>query len=218
MATAGGDPPYAAPGNRERPEVTGATTVGTTLTVDPGSWSRTPTAYAYQWQRCLLGICLPITGATGASYALTGSDYGAAFDVIVTAANAAGTTQATTAITAVVGLPGQPPPTQTQTTTPGSSTPPASTPTNPTHTIRAPAHPLRLSHVTLVSKTLVFTLSVRARVQVMLTRASRNVLRVALNGRKGQNRYSLRPRHLPHGGYTLTVRAGSRTVRLKLTV
>ena len=75
-----------------------------------------------------------------------------------------------------------------------------------------------MSHVTLVGKTLVFTLSVRARVQVVLTRASRNVIRVALNGRKGQNRYSLRPRHLSHGRYTLTVRAGSRTVRLKLTV
>ncbi len=223
VATAGGDAPYAAPGNRERPQVIGALTVGTTLSVNPGSWSRQPTAYAYQWERCLLGVCLPVAGATGTTYTLAGSDYGATFEVSVTARNAAGSAASTSAITAVVGLPGQasPPPAST----PGSSTAPAP---NLTHTIRAPGHSLRLSHVALVGnrsitrgRALVFTVSARARVQVALTRSGRNVLRVALSARRGQNRDSLssllRGRHLAPGRYALAVRAGNRTVTLKLT-
>lgn len=229
VATAGGDGPYAAPGARERPEVTGTLSAGSTLTVSPGSWSRLPTGYAYQWQRCLFGVCLPVPGATGSSYALTGGDNGAAFEVTVTARNAAGSVQATSAITAAVGQPGQAPATQPPANSSGSSTPPASsTKTNPTHTTRASAHPARLSHVVLAGRrdtprrqTLVFTLSATARVQVALLREGRSVVHVALSARRGQNRYSLtallRGRHLARGIYALVVRAGSRTVTLKLT-
>ncbi|HET6867555.1 MAG TPA: S8 family peptidase [Solirubrobacteraceae bacterium] len=229
VATAGGDGPYAAPGLRERPEVVGALTVGSTLTVNPGSWSRLPTGYAYQWERCMFGICLPLPGATGASYALTGADDGAAFEVMVTASNAAGSAQASSAITAAVGQPGSTPATdQPPAAGSGSSTPPASTRNNPTHTTRAPAHPARLSHVALAGKrgtprgqTLVFTLSARTRVQLTLARGGRNVLRLTLSAHRGQNRFSLTSflhgRHLAPQRYTLTVRAGSRTVTLKLT-
>ncbi|MGN6869420.1 MAG: S8 family peptidase [Solirubrobacteraceae bacterium] len=229
VAMAGGDPPYAAPGNRERPEVIGALTLGSTLTVSPGSWSRLPTGYAYQWQRCSFGVCVPIAGATGASYPLAGSDYGAAFEVTVTASNAAGSAQATSAITAAVGVPGATPAPQSPATSSGSSSPPASNRTTPTtHTTRAPAHPLRLSHVALVGRrgtgrgqALVFTLSASARVQVALVRGGRNVLGVALRARRGQNRLSLttllRGRHPSRGRYVLTVRAGSRVVTLKLS-
>jgi subtilisin family serine protease len=227
VATAGGDAPYAAPGNRQRPEVIGALTVGSTLTVNPGSWSRLPSGYAYQWERCLFGVCLPLPGATGASYALTGADDGAAFEVTVTARNAAGSAQASSAITAAVGLPGATSSSQPPATTPGSSTPPASTRTNPTHTTRAPAHPARLSHVALAGKrgtprgqTLVFTVSARTRVQLTLARAGRNVFRLTLSAHRGQNRFSLTSflhrRHLAGAQYTLTVRSGSRTVTLKL--
>jgi subtilisin family serine protease len=225
VATAGGDAPYAAPGNRERPQVSGALTVGTTLTVNPGSWSRLPTAYAYQWERCVLSVCLPVPGATGTSYTLAGTDFGATFEVSVTASNAAGSTPATSAITAAVGLPGQTSSPQPSATTPGSSTAPSP---NPTHSVRAPSHSLRLSHVALVGRrsiargqALVFTLSARSRVQIALARAGRNVLHVELSARQGQNRYSLvsllRGRHLAPGRYVLTVRAGNRTVTLKLT-
>jgi subtilisin family serine protease len=228
VATAGGDAAYAAPGNRELPQISGSVTVGTTLTVNAGSWSRLPTSYAYQWQRCVLGVCLAIPGATGTSYALAGADYGATFDVTVTAGNAAGSAQARSAVTAAVGLPGPMPSSQPPATTPSSSAPPASAQTTPTHTTRAPANPLRLSHVALVGRrdtargqVLVFTLSARARVQVALARAGRNVLHLALSARRGQNRYSLttllRGLHLTHGRYALTVRAGSRTAALKLT-
>jgi subtilisin family serine protease len=225
VATAGGDAPYAAPGNRVRPEVGGALTVGTTLTLNSGSWSRLPTSYAYQWERCLLSVCLPVPGATGTSYTLVGSDYGATFEVSVTASNAAGSTPATSAITAAVGLPGQTSSPQSPATTPGSSTAPAP---NPTHTTRAPSRSLRLSHVALAGKrgtprgqTLVFTVSARTRVQLTLARSGRNVFRLTLSAHQGQNHFSLtsflRGRHLAPEHYTLTVRAGSRTVTLKLT-
>jgi subtilisin family serine protease len=223
VATAGGDGPYAAPGLRERPEVIGALTVGSTLTASPGSWSRLPTSYAYQWQRCLFGICLPVAGATGASYSLTSADNGATFDVTVTAGNAAGSAQATSAITAAVGLPDAAPASQPPATNSSSTPPPASTRTNPTHTTRAPARPVRLSHVALVGKrgaALVFTLSASARVQVGLIREGRTTLHLALGARKGPNRFSLtallRGRHLAKGRYALTVHAGNRTVTLKL--
>jgi subtilisin family serine protease len=228
VATAGGDAPYAAPGLRERPEVIGALTVGSTLTASPGSWSRLPTRYAYQWQRCMFGTCLPVPGATAASYALTSADAGATFDVTVTAGNATGSAQATSAITATVGLPGSAAVSQPSTTSPGSSTVPTSGTTNPTHTTRAPAHPVRLSHVALVGKrgtargqALVFTLSAGARVRVALGRPGHNALHVAVRARRGQNRFwltaLLRGRHLSRGRYVLTVRAGGRTVTLKLT-
>jgi hypothetical protein len=45
---------------------------------------------------------------------------------------------------------------------------------------------------------------------------------MTFTARAGQSRYQLtsllRGRHLPPGRYTLTVRAGNRTVTLKLTV
>jgi subtilisin family serine protease len=94
VALAGGDAPYAAPGNRVRPVLSGAATVGSTLTVSTGSWSRAPAGYAYQWERCWLGICLPVAGATHATYTLTSGDAGASFYAMVTATNAAGATRA----------------------------------------------------------------------------------------------------------------------------
>jgi thermitase len=225
VATAGGDAAYAAPGNRARPEVLGALTVGTTLSVSPGSWSRQPTSYAYQWQRCLFGVCLPIAGATGDSYTLADTDYGATFDVIVTASNPAGSAQATSPLTAAVGRAVATPTPQPPAGTSGSTTPSAPGVTNPTHTTRAPASLVRLSRVALVGKrgtargrALVFTLSAGGRVRLTLTRAGGGVVRRTLNARRGQNRYLLdsllRSRH---GRYALTVRAGNHTVTLKLT-
>ena len=225
VATAGGDAPYAAPANRERPQVNGALTVGTTLTVNPGSWSRLPTSYGYQWQRCLLGVCLPIPGATGTSYALAGSDYGATFDVNVTAANAAGSAQASSAMTAAVGLPAPAPQPSTSSSTPTASGPGKNAPL--THTTRK--SPLRLSHVALVGKrgaargqTLVFTLSTQARVQLTVAHAGGASLRLALSARQGQNRYRmttlLRGHRLSPGRYALTIRAGGRAVRIPVNL
>ncbi len=225
VALAGGDAPYAAPGNRERPQLSGNAAVGVTLTASPGSWSRQPTAYAYQWQRCLLGACLPILGATSTSYTPAATDYGATFDVVVTATNATGSTQAASALTAAVGLPGG---TQPPASTPSpTTTTPVSTPAVPTtHTRNIP---LKLTHVALVGKrgsahaqALVFTLSTRSRVGLTLARAGRRVLRLTVSARRGQNRYRLTSllggRHASKGQYTLTVRAGNRAVTLHLSL
>jgi thermitase len=105
VALAGGDRPYAAPGTRGRPVVSGAATVGSTLTVSTGSWSRAPTGYAYQWERCWEGLCLPMPGATGAAYTLAPTDLGSSFYAEVTASNATGSTQAISTQTGAVGLP-----------------------------------------------------------------------------------------------------------------
>jgi subtilisin family serine protease len=229
VAMAGGDAPYAAPGNRGRPQVSGSATLSATA----GSWSRQPTAYSYQWERCLFGACVPIPGATGASYSVASTDLGASFRVEVSASNASGVTQAVSAVTAVVGQS-------------GSSSPTGPTPQGASGAVKAtPSASKRgalfhttlhaLSRVAVVGKrgrghgqALVFTLSARSRVQLTLTRsgrrrtASAGVLRLAVSARRGVDHYwltsLLRGHRLPHGLYVLTVRAGSHAVTLRLSL
>jgi hypothetical protein len=52
--------------------------VGKSIAVSAGTWSPTPAAYSYVWQRCNANgrICAPIPGATTASYAVTAADRG----------------------------------------------------------------------------------------------------------------------------------------------
>lgn len=40
------------PHNTAAPQISGATTLGSTLSATTGSWSGSPTGYVYQWQRC----------------------------------------------------------------------------------------------------------------------------------------------------------------------
>jgi thermitase len=231
VAAAGGDGPYAAPGNRGLPTVSGDFVVGGTLTADPGSWSRSPTGYAYQWQRCQLRVCLPIVGATSPSYTLAPGDQGASFDVVVTASNAAGSVQATSPIASAAGLPTAP----TAPTTGGSSAPvlPSPNPVSAPVTHRPLQRTgLRLSHVAVRGgrgrQAVVFTLSARARVQIAVSGSGRarsaaaDVLRLSVSARRGANRYALssllRGRRLRRGRYALTVRAGNRAVTVSLNV
>jgi hypothetical protein len=99
------------------PAVSGTAQVGQTLTTTAGTWSGSPTSYAYQWQRCdATGVCTAITGATATAYVLTPGDLGATVEVVVTATNTVGSQAATSTPTAAVAAAPVP------TATPESST------------------------------------------------------------------------------------------------
>jgi subtilisin len=86
-------PVAVAPVNTVLPALSGVVAAGRTLTASAGTWTGTAPAYAYAWQRCTttaLESCLPIAGATGASYALTTADRARYVRVAVTATNAKG--------------------------------------------------------------------------------------------------------------------------------
>lgn len=96
-----------APANTTAPSIKGTTREGDTLTASLGSWTGTPVVtYSYQWHRCDAAgaSCSDLTGATGSSYVARTSDIGATVQLTVTARNAAGSTLATTASTAIVTM------------------------------------------------------------------------------------------------------------------
>lgn len=84
-----------APANSVAPAITGTETEGETLTVSNGTWSDTPDAYSYVWQRD--GV--PIAGATASTYELTEDDVGAVITATVVASNLGITRAATSAAT-----------------------------------------------------------------------------------------------------------------------
>jgi len=94
-------PNSGAPQNQTRPTITGDTTVGELLTADPGTWSNTPTSYAYQWQRCDLdaSVCFDVGGATNKAYGVRDADVGYRLAVVVTATNSSGKNTAKSALT-----------------------------------------------------------------------------------------------------------------------
>jgi hypothetical protein len=96
-----------APQNTSRPTITGAgdPLVGEELTAENGTWTGTPTSFAYQWQRCDLDAvtCFDVTGATGRTYGVRVADLGFRLRVLVRATNARGTTTAASLPTDVVG-------------------------------------------------------------------------------------------------------------------
>jgi hypothetical protein len=65
---------------------------GATLTITTGTWTGSPTSFAFQWRRCnaTTGGCIDIAGATGETYTLTPADSGSVLRVLVVATNAAG--------------------------------------------------------------------------------------------------------------------------------
>ena len=92
------------PANTVLPSVSGTAQLGQTLTVANGSWSGSPTSFAYRWRDCDASgsSCVDIAGATGSTYLLVAADVGHTLRVVVTATNAGGSTAATSAQTAVV--------------------------------------------------------------------------------------------------------------------
>ena len=91
-ATYAAKTPLSAPVNSSAPALSGVAQTEQKLTAAPGSWSESPSSYAYQWQRCdANGLnCAAIAGATGATYKLGAGDTGHRLKVAVVASNAAG--------------------------------------------------------------------------------------------------------------------------------
>ncbi len=81
------------PTDTTAPSISGTALQGQTLSEAHGSWTGSPTAFAYQWEDCDTSgnNCSPISGATGQTYALTASDVGHTVRVQETAGNAGGT-------------------------------------------------------------------------------------------------------------------------------
>lgn len=77
---------------------------GSSLTASTGVWGGSPTSYRYAWLRCdRTGAgCSTISNAVSATYLLVQADVGATLRVTVTAANAVGSSSATSAPTSVV--------------------------------------------------------------------------------------------------------------------
>jgi len=94
------------PANTALPAISGTTTQGQTLTARKGSWSNSPTSYAYHWRRCNSSgaSCGDISGATSGSYALALADVGATIRIAVTASNGYGSASATSNQTAAVAV------------------------------------------------------------------------------------------------------------------
>ena len=105
-----------APVNKSVPTISGTPAVGQVLTLSVGKWKESPTSYKYQWLRCDThgGGCVSITGAFGRTWRVLPASVGHTIRARVTASNAGGSAQATSAPTGVVGgtpAPAPPPPT-----------------------------------------------------------------------------------------------------------
>jgi hypothetical protein len=94
----------AAPGNTSAPTISGTARVGQELTAQNGTWSESPTAFRYQWQRCDAsgGACRAITGAVDRTYLVTNADRSRTLRVVVVASNIEGVGEARSAPTAAV--------------------------------------------------------------------------------------------------------------------
>jgi cytoskeletal protein RodZ len=99
------------PANTGLPTISGTARDGSLLTASTGSWTGSPSSYAYRWLRCDAqgGGCGPIAGADSRQYTVTSTDVGHTLRVQVTAANAAGNGSATSSPTAVVQASGSAP-------------------------------------------------------------------------------------------------------------
>ena len=80
------------------PAITGTTTEGETLTCSTGTWSNTPDAYAYQWNRS----GFPISGATASTRVLAAADVGETLTCTVKTTNLGVPAVATSAATAEI--------------------------------------------------------------------------------------------------------------------
>ncbi len=97
------------PSNTALPTVSGTAQQGDVLKASTGSWTGSPSSFAYQWQRCANGACSNISGATSSSYTVQVADIGDTIEVIVTARNAGGSASQRSAPTGTVKASGTQP-------------------------------------------------------------------------------------------------------------
>jgi hypothetical protein len=124
----------AAPANTGAPTISGREQQGRTLTATPGTWTGSPTSFAYRWQRCAADGtgCQNIDNAAAKTYTVAANDVGRTLRVVVTATNADGSTSAMSKTTGIVSgttapvntarptISGTPQPAETLTADPGT--------------------------------------------------------------------------------------------------
>jgi hypothetical protein len=93
-ATAAVIPIAMAPVNTAVPTISGTAQVGQTLTGTNGTWTNSPTSYAYQWNRA--GVA--IGGATASTYVPVAADIGSTLTLTVIASNATGASSPATSV------------------------------------------------------------------------------------------------------------------------
>lgn len=98
------------PASISPPSISGSTFRGQTLTAVPGTWTGSPTAFGYEWERCRIPeghvVCFPITEAGGETYTLQASDIGYQMRVREVAENSYGVgVPAYSALSAVIAEP-----------------------------------------------------------------------------------------------------------------
>ena len=81
-------------------------TIGEVLSTTNGTWTHSPTSYAYQWQRC--SPCANISGDTSRSYTVQSADRGSTIRVVVRAFDVSGSASQISAQTGTVTSGGGP--------------------------------------------------------------------------------------------------------------
>ena len=100
-----------APTISQAPTISGTAMVGSTLTTTTGTWTGSPTSYAYQWKRYNTlsdannNVSATNIGTNSASYTLVTADDGKHIRVQVTATNAGGSTAALSNVVSITGVP-----------------------------------------------------------------------------------------------------------------
>jgi hypothetical protein len=100
-------PVVAPPTNSAPPLISGSAAVGQSLSTTTGTWTGSPTSFAYSWQRCdsAGSACVALSAASTSAYAVSTADVGFTIRAKVTATSPGGATVAASAATAVVAAP-----------------------------------------------------------------------------------------------------------------
>jgi hypothetical protein len=98
------------PASTSPPTVSGTAQAGQVLTSSVGTWTGSPTAFAYQWRSCdsTGSACGAIAGATLSAYTISPGDIGSTISLVVTATGSGGsqaTPSATTSVVAAAPVP-----------------------------------------------------------------------------------------------------------------